>query len=172
MIGFWTRRCTNATPTNTEITADTNSDNDNSKKNNASSKHQELYYRPCGPLPPSIDEHSWVQDMEKGYGRKIDDKTVKDKAFFDSREGEQRASLVKPIPCIFPAWEYIENPTAQDTVSPFLEIPRALDHRFFVKNAPQCFRESLFERDDDGMLDEDNNDDDDEDEDAPQLVNM
>ena len=29
-----------------------------------------------------------------------------------------------------------------------LEIPRGIDHRFFVRGAPKCFRESLFERND------------------------
>ena len=97
-------------------------------------------YGPCGAIPPSSDEHSWVKTIAKDYGlqntRGSSDQVVK---------GVQYVEL----PCISPAWECIEGASTNDTFveKKKLEIPKSLDHRFFVKGNPYCFRESLFQED-------------------------
>lgn len=98
-------------------------------------KEQKLY-GPCGSLPPAA---TWVRAIREGYSatdlsyRKTSEKSLRDK--------------IVPIllPSVSPAWE--ELPITQPTSEPLLQIPRAIDHRFFVINAPRCFRDSLFEQD-------------------------
>lgn len=90
-------------------------------------------YGPCGPLPPATDEHTWVHEIAKGYENKS--------------KGSEKAEAIMPalsLSRVTPAWESIE-PDHKDAVVPPLIIPHAIDHRFFVKDAPQCFRNSLFE---------------------------
>ena len=87
-------------------------------------------YGPCGPLP---DGASWVQQLERGYnavdaGQSLD---------------QPPAHPGRQVPKIAPAWEVVAG-------SRRLPIPRgALDHRFFAKDAPSCFRSSLFAWDED-----------------------
>ena len=85
-------------------------------------------YGPCGPLPP-VDSTEWVQKIQ-GYPKQVEpSKNLK----------------ASTLPKISPAWETIQ-PHEGDA----LAIPHGINHRFFVKGAPQCFRDSLFEdRDDD-----------------------
>jgi hypothetical protein len=85
-------------------------------------------YGPCGPLPPA-DSTEWVQNISEDYPQK----TVPSKNIQECR-----------LITISPAWEVIQ-PTEGDS----LEIPRAIDHRFFVNGVPKCFRDSLFEEDED-----------------------
>jgi hypothetical protein len=85
-------------------------------------------YGPCGPLPPA-DDTEWVRNISKGYPQK----TAPSKNIQECK-----------LPTISPAWEVIQ-PNEGDS----LEIPRAIDHRFFVNGAPKCFRDSLFEEDED-----------------------
>ena len=118
MIGFWTRNVP-AGMTNREL------------------------YGPCGPLPP--DTEQWVKEISKGYptGGTTNDLV----------DPNERVEPV-PLPTISPAWEELET-TEQtqegegegSTDEPLLQIPHAIDHRFFVSGAPECFRESLFEAD-------------------------
>ena len=49
------------------------------------------------------------------------------------------------LPTISPAWEVMQLNKGDP-----LDIPRALDHRFFVNGAPKCFRDSLFEEGEEG----------------------
>jgi hypothetical protein len=106
-------------------------------------------YGPCGPLPPLEDtQHSWVQSIHQGY---------------DSELLPQQTSPVtttvesmEPVPSVSPVWETLPPvPTSKkDAEGPRLRVPKALDHRYFVHNAPHCFRESLFEGDEFDELNE------------------
>ena len=84
-------------------------------------------------MPPST--HSWVRKAQQGYPRK---------GF--SRPAETPEPRV--VPRVSPAWQALPNKDQEAAKEP-LEIPKALDHRYFVMDPPQCFRESLFERQDD-----------------------
>lgn len=122
MVGFWTRNVP------------------------ATMKERHLY-GPCGPLPSNADEHTWVKDLTKGY----DDVNTKD------RPMATKTMPATALPCVSPAWECFEpndHVTMDDGKSearsgsdwePPLLIPHSIDHRFFVRGAPQCFRQSLFE---------------------------
>ena len=92
-------------------------------------------YSPCGPLPPPVLEHSWVMHSQTGYtDRKREKKKQK------ATKADDRMMFTK-IPSTSPAWEeFSGNETST------LTIPKELDHRFFVWNAPDCFTESLFDK--------------------------
>ncbi|CAB9515936.1 Inherit from virNOG: HhH-GPD superfamily base excision DNA repair protein [Seminavis robusta] len=117
-------------------------------------------YGPCGPLPPrpvqepenkaskqsekkndtddnEEDEmvHKWVDEIHQGYDE------FKPQSAMDT--------VTSSLPCISPAWDRINNNTNNAETDPhkLLEIPKPIDHRFFVADPPQCFRDSLFERD-------------------------
>ena len=100
-------------------------------------------YTPCGPLPPPAPEHSWVLQSQKDYkdGGKNSE---------DNRLIKQNGSTVLNLPLVSPAWEKFQSNTNSDTSasSPSLMIPKGLDHRFFVWNAPNCFSDSLYDKDD------------------------
>jgi hypothetical protein len=96
-------------------------------------------YGPCGPLPPATDDHTWVHQIDKGYDN-------------ESSVVTTNAEITLPVmalPMVSPAWESIESEEAlllaEEGDEPRLRIPHAIDHRFFVQGAPQCFRDSLFE---------------------------
>lgn len=92
-------------------------------------------YSPCGPLPPPILEHSWVMQSQTGYtDRKHEKKKQK------ATKADDRMMCTK-LPSTSPAWEKFSG----DEIST-LTIPKELDHRFFVWNAPHCFSESLFDK--------------------------
>jgi len=95
-------------------------------------------YSPCGPLP----EAGWVNELHEGY---------------DTPEGlvpaeengatEVQPTSPEPLPFVSPAWEYL--PHGHDNLfddEQKLSIPKELDHRFFVQEAPECFRKSLTEK--------------------------
>lgn len=84
-------------------------------------------YGPCSQIPPNNKDHTWVSQIMEGYPQKIDSRCI----------NNVKSSNV---PCVSPAWEQI-HPNA-DALQ--LNIPFGLDHKYFVKNAPSCFRESLF----------------------------
>jgi hypothetical protein len=134
MVGFWTRRVPDKM------------------------KSQRLY-GPCGPMPPCTDEHTWVQEISKGYGGKKTKKS--NKAAATKTIVDDANFKVVPIPKITPTWEAFRSNASQD--EPPLMIPRGIDHRFFVHSGSMCFRESLFERDEfDEMEDEDEEGDEEE----------
>lgn len=83
-------------------------------------------YGPCGPLPPA-DSTEWVRDINEYPKHLAPSKNLNEST----------------LPKISPAWESIQR-NEGDT----LDIPRGVDHQFFVNGAPQCFRDSLFENDD------------------------
>jgi len=126
MVGFWTRRVPDRM------------------------KEQKLY-GPCGRIPPIEEEGAtWVQAIHEGYND-------------SGRQSHERCAdiIAADLPRVAPAWEEIHRsqPSSSATTAattpttdPPLEIPRAIDHRYFVADAPTCFRDSLFERDecDDG----------------------
>jgi hypothetical protein len=129
MVGFWTRRVPDK-------------------------MKQQRLYGPCGPMPPCTDEHTWVQEISRGY-KKSSKKTKTASAAKDNDDIK-----VVPIPRVTPAWEKFQsNASLHDQP---LMIPRAMDHRFFVHSGSMCFRESLFERDE---LDDHDDEDDEEEED-------
>jgi len=86
-------------------------------------------YSACGPLPP-CSEHSWVMQSQNGYLNK-------------TKRGENKASdrSSDVLKCVSPAWEQFKE---DDSAT--LTIPRGLDHRYFVSNAPRCFSDDLFEK--------------------------
>ncbi|CAJ1957246.1 unnamed protein product [Cylindrotheca closterium] len=115
MVGFWTR-------------------------NVPKSMKQRRLYGPCGPLPPATGDHSWVQNITKGY----------DKSSPVESGGTDSAILGSPLVQVSPAWEVIDGQKEETPSEELqLEIPHTIDHRFFVRNAPECFRDSLFEDNDD-----------------------
>ena len=122
MVGFWARRVPDQM------------------------KEQKMY-GPCGPLPPATLEHSWVQELCKGYNAQ--DKTNQ-AASNDTNQPQSTRVTRQAVPPLSPVWEEISsNVQSDDPGGKTLEIPRAIDHRFFVNGAPECFRASLFEDDDD-----------------------
>ena len=118
MVGFWTRNVP------------------------ATMKNRRLY-GPCGPLPPPTDEHTWVQQIMKGYDN--------DNQGNDNEVTKARKIIIpSALPSVSPAWESFESFTCnqeeeEEEEEPPLSIPHSIDHRFFVRGAPQCFRQSLFE---------------------------
>ena len=94
-------------------------------------------YGPCGPLPPSSKVNSWVQEIEKGYMKKN---------YF--QENMQNKIKTISLPVATPCWEVIpyneDKNDNQDELT--LELPKGLDHRFFVHDAPICFKQSLFQK--------------------------
>ena len=147
LVGFWTRRVPDKM------------------------KNRKLY-GPCGPIPPRPSEassggkdadpsfegmHTWVDEVYEGYESK--DGTA------SATGGHPQTNLLKdPLPCISPAWETIEpvisngSNSGKGGESALLEIPMAIDHRFFVRGAPKCFRDSLFERTKDDEEDDEEED--------------
>jgi hypothetical protein len=93
-------------------------------------------YGPCGPLPPATAEHTWVREIHKDYGNSSLERQVAPKSM--------KASA---LPCVSPAWETFESleKIGVEGSSPPLTIPHRIDHRYFVRGAPKCFRDSLFE---------------------------
>ena len=119
MVGFWTRNVAEGMADDREL------------------------YGPCGPLPPSTDEHSWVTECQKGY-KESDRESIITK-------NESRLDITgRALPCTSPAWEQFKSQSSSevDSTTPILEVPRGLDHRYFVLNAPHCFTESLYENED------------------------
>ena len=124
MVGFWTRNVP------------------------AGMKDRRLY-GPCGPLPPATEEHSWVQQISKGYADN-------GKGVAASKAASE-PMVPTALPRVSPAWEVLPSstklraaPATKGGKSPkeqtdTLKIPYGIDHRFFVKDAPKCFRDSLFE---------------------------
>jgi len=84
-------------------------------------------YGPCGPLPPQT-EHTWVKQIHEE---------------FDQMKPLTKLS-VDAVPSVVPAWEEL---SASDETENLLEVPQRVDHRFFVHDAPHCFRKSLFDHD-------------------------
>jgi hypothetical protein len=120
MVGFWTRRVP-----------------DNMK--------DRRLYGPCGPMPPATDEHTWVREITSGYEN--------GSGSHGKRSGEayQDAIGTFELPCISPAWETLQPSKGENREGggdeEFLQMPGTLDHRFFVRNAPQCFYDSLMNKD-------------------------
>jgi hypothetical protein len=117
MVGFWTRNVP------------------------ATMKERHLY-GPCGPLPPSTSEHTWIQEISQGYSGDGN----------SARKSEPSAATITPsaLPQVSPAWQSIEPITTTDSDDDdqaVLHVPKSIDHRFFVKGAPRCFYDSLFEKD-------------------------
>ena len=96
-------------------------------------------YSPCGPHPPATSEHSWVTSSQEGYGEGTSQAS--------NGEDQRNDSEYDILSSVSPAWEHFDCNERQCT-TPALTIPTSLDHRFFVLDAPHCFSESLFEKDD------------------------
>ena len=151
MVGFWTRRVPD------------------------SMKEQTLY-GPCGPIPSS-PETEWVQEMRRGYPSPVQGTRNSTSSKQEPPPTDKSPIVALPVPSIAPVWEEIPSTTSGDTHEQnrekdnatnenqanreFLGIPHAIDHRFFVKGAPQCFRDSLFEEEDDDDDEEENDEEND-----------
>lgn len=91
-------------------------------------KRLEEFYVPCGPLPPAIEAHSWVLEAQNVINTQT------------SRSTSLEATTLKVIS---PAWETIDySNDKEEKVS--LQVPKQLDHQYFVRNAPKCFSDRLF----------------------------
>jgi hypothetical protein len=90
-------------------------------------KEQSLY-GPCGPMPVDSD---WMKQL-----------LPKVKKAAATAATPTTLSIPEVLQAVSPAWERIE-PRSDESI-PWLDIPRGLDHQFFVKGAPQCFRDSMF----------------------------
>jgi hypothetical protein len=106
-------------------------------------------YGPSGPLPAATTDHTWVQDICRGYPRTI----------------PLPSSDTIPIPtpnrnglvAVSPAWDTISSGTSHDVIgadewsvslpSP-LTLPASgtIQQRFFVTNAPDYFHSTLLEK--------------------------
>ena len=101
-------------------------------------EHRELY-SPCGRMPPATNEHSWVIQCQQGYEEAINPCSI------------VRTDLTGDfLPCTSPAWEEFETnaQAGHSKGSPLLVVPKGLDHRYFVLDAPHCFTDSLFDNED------------------------
>lgn len=127
MVGFWTRNVTEG-------------------------MGERGLYTPCGPMPPANSEHSWVVQSQQGYDGDTERRSKKDEnADGIEQLGDDRTFDV--LKSVSPAWEQFnnikaKNPETTTSSGSTLMIPKGLDHRFFVSNAPHCFSESLFQKDD------------------------
>ena len=81
-------------------------------------------YGPCGPLP--METSDWCRELTS-----IGD--------IGSRNSTSPRS--EPLISISPVWETLVPRSEEDR--PWLEIPRSLDHQFFVSDAARCFREAM-----------------------------
>ena len=96
-------------------------------------------YGPCSPLPEANTDNTWVSEIYQGY----DSNSKKDApANSNEKPGENDSHL---LPSVSPAWEDISS-HVKGNVEVKLDVPTVLDHRFFVKDAASCFRESLFRK--------------------------
>lgn len=80
-------------------------------------------YGPCGPMPPR-DAFAWVEALYPAPA-----------------PSAPRPLTHRQVTTVGPVWEELTSKGAS------LVLPKALDHRFFVDGSPQCFHDSLFERD-------------------------
>lgn len=107
-------------------------------------------YGPSGPLPPKTRRHSWTSDLLNGNAypsfRSIPGKMELEPPY-------KMGSLV----CIKPAWELLNhndeysantNNKKRDMKKKVsVELPKSgINQRFFVKNAPDFFHSTLFEK--------------------------
>ena len=117
MVGFWTRRVPDKM------------------------KDRRLY-GPCGPMPPATEV--WIREIASGY---------ESEASSSGGTANQDAIGSFELPCISPAWELLETSICEkkdeddEEKEEFLQMPGTLDHRFFVRNAPRCFYDSLMNKD-------------------------
>ena len=93
-------------------------------------------YGPCGPIPEAC-ENTWVAEICQGY------ESTKHAARSNNKVFDEVEAQV--LPSVSPAWEDISAHVKGSTEEK-LNIPTALDHRYFVQNAASCFRESLFKK--------------------------
>ena len=120
MVGFWTRRVPDKM------------------------KDRRLY-GPCGPMPPTTNEHTWMTEIASGYdnGGGGEDGRISTPNQDDIRSYE--------LPTISPAWETLEvvklEKCEEEEEEQHLQLPPALDHKYFVRNAPKCFHDSLMNKD-------------------------
>jgi len=123
MVGFWTRNVPEA-------------------------MGERTLYSACGPLPPATPEHSWVIESQRGYDNAMQQKSKSDG---NASKIEHRSNMAFDLlPSASPAWEHFDCEVKTESSNPgaTLTIPKGLDHRFFVWNAPNCFSESLIEKED------------------------
>ncbi|KAL3789838.1 hypothetical protein ACHAW5_011261 [Stephanodiscus triporus] len=100
-------------------------------------------YTPCGPMPPPVSEHSWLMQARQGYCENKTKQKSNDDKNGTKAEQEGRTLMFDVLPSTSPAWDDFSS-NGNST----LTIPKGLDHRFFVLNAPHCFSESLYEKGD------------------------
>ena len=92
-------------------------------------------YGPSGPFPPTTRAHSWTNDLlDNGrYPRAL-------RGFCS-----QKVSGKESLRCIQPAWERVGSETNAND-EPVDLPPSGINQRFFVKNAPTFFYNTLFEK--------------------------
>jgi hypothetical protein len=112
-------------------------------------------YGPSGPLPPESEDHSWVDGIrdKASYPRSVEGYNIPFPVFV----GEKAT-----LQCVSPAWEVIkmnddneeEGESLESDIKWMLDYdcdsvdlpPSGINQRFFVKNAPEYFHSTLFEK--------------------------
>jgi len=169
MVGFWTRRADNSNKVNRNL------NNYKNQSFKSQKPHDPLvstmqYYTPCGPIPPRGDEnHSWVDAFAKGYNDNHKNmhsaSNYNDNIAANQHNGRNCDISRECLSCVFPAWECIVKKENIDSAlnstkkkerhdaikheqpTQCLDMPPTLDHRYFVKDPPTCFYDSLFKND-------------------------
>jgi hypothetical protein len=99
-------------------------------------RQDESFYGPCAPIPPDTQE--WVKEIQRGYKDTTTSSSPRPVNFPCSEE----------LPRVSPAWERVVADKLIPGNQP-LQLPAAMDLRFFVDGAPEFFRNSLYEHDSD-----------------------
>lgn len=99
-------------------------------------RQDQSFYGPCAPIPPDTQE--WVKEIQRGYKDPTTSSSPRPVHFPCSEE----------LPRVSPAWErVVADKVIPDNQS--LQLPAAMDLRFFVDGAPEFFCNSLYEHDSD-----------------------
>jgi hypothetical protein len=98
-------------------------------------------------MPPATDEHTWMREIASGYENGACGK--------GGRSSTPNQDDIKgyELPTISPAWETLEIAKLkkcgeeEEEEEQHLQMPPTLDHKYFVRNAPKCFHDSLMNKD-------------------------
>jgi hypothetical protein len=116
-------------------------------------KKQKLY-GPSGPFPPKTRDHSWTQDIEQSYPRVVE---------LPSDPIAPAKSTEDGLVAVSPAWDCLADKEEEEedgAIAKESRIPRSeleaplvipgsgsgINQRFFVTNAPDFFKSTLYEK--------------------------
>jgi len=119
-------------------------------------------YGPSGPFPPMTRRHSWTNDLLDGgtYPRTVTENLST--SGIASQSQVETPLTMGTLTCIEPAWELLhqedgmngpdsktsnKNNSTMTQGSSVVDLPPSgINQRFFVKNAPDFFHSTLFEK--------------------------